>query len=140
MMRLTRVYRFSASHRLHSERLTADRNRELYGKCNNPFGHGHNYVLHVSVEGPVDSATGRVVSPGAIDGYVDDIVIRTFDHKDINTDVPDFSGVPTTENLALDIERRLRTGWDARFGAARLARVWIQETPRNTFELEISGN
>lgn len=139
-MRVTRVYSFSAAHRLHTDRLTPEQNRELYGKCNHPYGHGHDYVLHVSVEGPVDAATGRVVNPGAMDRYVEQRVLGVFDHKDMNTDVPDFQGVPTTENLAADIERRLRRGWQTNFPApARLERIWIQETPRNTFELRSRG-
>ena len=135
MTRLTRAYRFAASHRLHSDELTADRNRELYGKCNNPYGHGHNYVLRVSVTGPVDNSTARVISPGALDTFVHARVIDIFDHRDMNRDVRDFAGVPTTENLAIDIERRLRDGWAATFGEVRLDRIWLQETPRNTFEL-----
>jgi 6-pyruvoyltetrahydropterin/6-carboxytetrahydropterin synthase len=138
-MKLTRVYRFCASHRLHADELSAEQNRQLYGKCNNPFGHGHNYVLHVRVSGSVDRATGRLINPGEMDRYVRDRVIRVFDHVDMNRDVPDFAGVPTTENLAFDIERRLRQAWNGRFGPARLDRVWIQETPRNTFELKSSG-
>jgi 6-pyruvoyltetrahydropterin/6-carboxytetrahydropterin synthase len=110
-------------------------NREIYGKCNYPFGHGHNYELHVSVAGPVDPANGRVVSPGELDRYVAERVLRVFDHKDMNSDVPGFNGVPTTENLVVDIDRRLRDDWPALFGGARLERIWIQETPRNTFEL-----
>ena len=135
MTRVTRAYRFSSSHRLHSEELSADRNRELYGKCNNPYGHGHNYVLRVSVTGRVADASGRVVSPGLLDRFVRERVIDVFDHRDINTDVPDFQGVPTTENLAAEIDRRLRSDWDGRFAPAVLDRIWLQETPRNTFEL-----
>jgi len=135
-MRLTRVYRFAASHRLHTDRLSERLNRELYGKCNNPFGHGHDYVLHVTAEGEVDAVTGRVVNPGDMDRYVAERVIEIFDHKDINSDVPDFKGVPTTENLAVDVEYRLKSGWAERFGPVRLESVRIRETPRNTFELK----
>ena len=134
-MRLTRTFRFSASHRLHSEQLTADRNLELYGKCNNPYGHGHDYVLRVSVRGEVDPRTGRVVEPGRLDRYVQDRIVSVMDHKDLNTDVAGFRGVPTTENLVFEIERRLRTGWTAHFPNARLDRIWVQETPRNKIEL-----
>lgn len=134
-MRLTRTYRFSSSHRLHSDQLSAECNAELYGKCNNPFGHGHNYVLRVSVSGQMDESTGRVASPGELDRYVHRQVISVFDHRDMNTDVPEFAGVPTTENLALEIERRLAAGWAATFAEVKLERIWIQETPRNTFEL-----
>ena len=135
MTRVTRSYRFAASHRLHSDELTSDQNRELYGKCNNPHGHGHDYVLRVSVSGSVDQMSGRVISPGALDSYVRQQVIEVFDHRDMNRDVRDFRGVPTTENLALDVERRLRANWADTFASAALERVWLQETPRNTFEL-----
>ena len=137
-MRLTRTYRFSSSHRLHSDRLTSEENRDLYGKCNNPYGHGHDYVVRLSVSGPVDEATGRVVSPGDLDRYVREHIIAVFDHRDMNTDVHDFQGVPTTENLALDIDRRLRAGWSSVFGDVALDRIRIEETPRNTFELRNS--
>lgn len=135
MTRVTRTYRFSASHRLHSDELTLEENRNLYGKCNNPYGHGHDYVLRVSVAGAVDETCGRVVSPGALDGYVQSRVVDVFDHRDMNADVPDFQGVPTTENLATDIARRLRENWAASFGDVALDGIWLQETPRNTFEL-----
>src|SRR5215218_6207516 len=102
-MRLTRTYRFSSSHRLHSDQLSAETNEQLYGKCNNPFGHGHDYVVRVSVSGSVDGVTGRVVTPGHLDRYVHQHVISVFDHRDMNTDVAGFHGVPTTENLALEI-------------------------------------
>lgn len=134
-MRLTRVYRFSASHRLHSDQLTEAENRDLYGKCNNPWGHGHNYLIHISVRGVPDGGTGRILSPGALDRWVQDRLISVYDHRDLNTDVPDFPGVPTTEILALDAERRLRAGWP--FPEAELDRIRVQETPRNTFELRI---
>ena len=134
MTRLTRTYRFSASHRLHSDALSPESNLELYGKCNNPYGHGHDYVLRVSVRGSVDQATGRVVPPGKLDRYVQRRVTAVFDHKDMNTDVRDFEGVPTTENLVRDIEKRLRGDWPAEFGSLQLDGVWIQETPRNLFE------
>jgi 6-pyruvoyltetrahydropterin/6-carboxytetrahydropterin synthase len=69
-MTLTRAYRFSASHRLHTARLSPEENAELYGKCNNPFGHGHNYLLEVTVRGNIDGPTGRLISPGALDRLV----------------------------------------------------------------------
>lgn len=133
-MRVARTYRFSASHRLHSAELSPEQNQDLYGKCNNPYGHGHDYVLRVTVRGEVDSETGRVVEPGKLDRYVHSLITDVFDHKDMNTDVADFAGVPTTENLVRDIERRLRQRWHAQFGATELDAIWIQETPRNTFE------
>ena len=136
-MQLTRVYRFAASHRLHSDQLTPERNSDLYGKCNNPYGHGHDYVLQITVEGRVEPASGRVVNVASLDRFVHEHVISVFDHKDMNTDVRDFEGVPTTENLASDIGRRLERAWNGSFGDAKLARVWIQETPKNTFELRM---
>jgi 6-pyruvoyltetrahydropterin/6-carboxytetrahydropterin synthase len=131
-VRLTRRYRFAASHRLDSPALTAEQNRKLYGKCNNPFGHGHDYVLEVSVEGPVQE-NGMMVDREALDALVAEKVLRRLDHKDLNRDVPELAGVPTTENLAQLVERLLRAGWNL---TPRLARIRIAETERNTFELE----
>lgn len=136
MTRLTRRYTFSASHRLHTAAMTDEENAELYGKCNNPFGHGHNYVLEVSVRGPVDAESGRVVSIGELDAYVEREVICRLDHKDMNHDVPDFAGlVPTSENLSVVVEKRLRRKWSDSFGTALLDAVRVQETKRNLFEL-----
>lgn len=137
-MRITRVYRFSASHRLHSPSLSDQENTELYGKCNNPFGHGHNYVLHVTVEGRPDMATGRIVNPAALDRYVNERILQVFDHRDMNVDVEGFQGVPTTENLAREVARRLESDWARNFETAGLDRVFVQETPRNKFELRTS--
>jgi 6-pyruvoyltetrahydropterin/6-carboxytetrahydropterin synthase len=134
-VRLTRRYRFSASHRLDSPALSAEENRRLYGKCNNPYGHGHDYVLDITVEGPRD-ATGQVVDRRALDALVRGQVIERLDHTNLNADVPDLAGaVPTTENLAAAIQRSLEQGWAL---PARLKRVRISETDRNIFELETS--
>ncbi len=138
MFRLTRRYRFSASHRLHSTALTAEENRELYGKCNNPYGHGHNYVLEVSVRGPVEPETGRVADIAALDRLVTEMAVRPFDHRNLNADAPEFATVPaTTENVALVIERRLENAWREVFPGEwpRLDRIRVQETKRNTFEI-----
>ena len=132
-MRLTRRYRFSASHRLNSDALTGEENARLYGKCNNPFGHGHDYVLDVSVEGEVDAA-GQIVDRNALDTLVQERVLDQVDHRNLNCDLPELhSQVATTENLAFAIERMLARDWTL---PARLARVRISETARNTFELE----
>jgi 6-pyruvoyltetrahydropterin/6-carboxytetrahydropterin synthase len=132
-MRLTRRYRFSASHRLNSDALTPDENARLYGKCNNPFGHGHDYVLDVSVEGPMD-ASGQIVHRAALDALVQERVLGHVDHRNLNCDLSELqSQVATTENLAFAIERMLARDWTL---PARLARVRISETARNTFELE----
>ncbi len=137
MIRLTRRYRFSASHRLDSPALTPERNRELYGKCNNPFGHGHDYVLEVSVEGPVGE-DGRAADLVALDRLVASAVLAGLDYKDLNRDVPGLVGVvPTTENLALEVRRRIDARWKEEFPGAwpRLERIRIGETKRNYFEL-----
>jgi len=132
-MRLTRRYRFAASHRLNTDALTMEENARLYGKCNNPFGHGHDYILDVSVEGPVD-ASGQIVERQALDALVEQQVLARVDHRNLNCDLPDLQGqVPTTENLAFTIEAMLQRQWTL---PARLARVCISETARNTFELE----
>jgi 6-pyruvoyltetrahydropterin/6-carboxytetrahydropterin synthase len=136
MTKLTRRYRFSASHRLHSPVMTEQENAELYGKCNNPFGHGHNYILDVAVRGPVDAQSGRVVNIGELDEYVERQVIRHLDHKDMNRDVPEFQDVvATTENLSVVIEHQLRRDWNHSFGNCSLDAVRVQETKRNLFEL-----
>lgn len=135
-MRVTRRYKFSASHRLHSPSLSEAENAGVYGKCNNPYGHGHDYVLHVSVRGEVDEATGRVLSPGLLDEFVRSEVLAVLDHKDMNRDVAEFAGlVPTTENLAVVVNGRLRSKWDKQFPEAALESVRLEETRRNYFEL-----
>jgi 6-pyruvoyltetrahydropterin/6-carboxytetrahydropterin synthase len=129
---LTKLYRFSASHRLHSPELSEDENQCLYGKCNNPYGHGHNYVVEVTVTGPVDPRTGMIANLGELDPFVEREVVESFDQKYLNEEVPEFRvSVPTTENVAREIYRRLKT-----FPAARLERVRIQETSNNSFEYD----
>jgi len=133
-MRLTRSYRFSASHRLHAPALGEEENRAIYGKCNNAWGHGHNYVLQVSVAGRVNEATGQLVNVGALDALVRETAIDPLDHRDLNRDVEAFARlVPTSENVAIEIERRLRQSWPATFPA--LAGVRLLETKRNSFEI-----
>jgi 6-pyruvoyltetrahydropterin/6-carboxytetrahydropterin synthase len=127
---LGRRYHFSASHRLHSVHLSEEENSRVFGKCNNPFGHGHNYVLEVSVSGRVDPATGMIANLADLDGFVEKAVLQVFDHKSLNEDVPVFrEKVPTTENLCIDIYNRLKT-----FSHAKLERVRIEETRNNSFE------
>jgi 6-pyruvoyltetrahydropterin/6-carboxytetrahydropterin synthase len=127
---LTRRYRFSASHRLHRSRFSEEENRRLYGKCANPHGHGHNYEVEVTITGPVDSATGMVANLGDLDPFVEREVVEAFDHKYLNEQVVEFREiVPTSENLCSEIYRRLRA-----FPSARLERVRIEETSKNSFE------
>jgi 6-pyruvoyltetrahydropterin/6-carboxytetrahydropterin synthase len=138
MIRLTRRYRFSASHRLRSPHLSEAENQELYGKCNNPHGHGHDYSLEVSVRGAVDEASGRVVNVEALDRLVAEHVLRAFDHKNLNSEVPEFAEAPpTTENVVLEIRRRLGANWKAAFPGATpvLERIRVHETKRNIFEI-----
>ena len=130
-MRLTRRYPFSASHRLHAPELSEEENEKLFGKCNNPYGHGHNYVLEVSVEGEPDDRT-------VLDDFVRRTALNRVDHVDLNQDVEEFRDtVPTTENLSLAVHGWLRAGWNAEFGnkGATLSRIRIEETARNHFEV-----
>ena len=93
---------------MHTQRLNAEQNRELYGKCNNPYGHGHNYEVEITVKGPVDSATGRAVDLAELDRLVKAEVLDAFDHRNLNTEIPRFADlVPTSENLAIELDRRL---------------------------------
>jgi len=132
-LRLTSRYHFSASHRLATAALTAEENRRVYGKCNNPYGHGHDYVLEVSVEGPVGE-DGQLVRREELETLVADRVLALLDHKDLNTDVAGFAGrVTTTENLAAVIRAQLEQHWTL---TPRLAGLRISETPRNTFSWE----
>jgi len=127
---LGRRYRFAASHRLHSEKLSDPENYRVYGKCNNPYGHGHNYVVEISVSGKVDPETGMIVNLTDLDGYVEREVIEAFDHKSLNEEVEVFRDrVPTTENLCIEIFRRLK-----KFPLASLERVRVEETSNNAFE------
>ena len=138
MIDLTRKYTFSASHRLHSDAFSEAENEELFGKCNNPYGHGHDYEIFVTARGPLDEATGRVCSISVLDDLVKKHVVNAYEHRNMNTDVPEFvSAIPTTENLAAAIAARLREHWMEAFplGEPRLCKVRIRETDRNVFEL-----
>jgi 6-pyruvoyltetrahydropterin/6-carboxytetrahydropterin synthase len=127
---LGRRYHFSASHRLHSAHLTEKENSRVFGKCNNPFGHGHNYVLEVNLSGNVDPATGMIAHLADLDDFVENAVLQAFDHKSLNEDVAAFhERVPTTENLCIEIYERLRC-----FSHAKLESVRIEETRNNSFE------
>lgn len=129
--RLGRRYRFAASHRLHHPKFSAEENRRLYGKCNSPYGHGHNYVVEVILAGPVDAATGMIANLGELDPFVEREVVSAFDHKYVNEEVAEFKNcVPTTENLCREIYRRLRG-----FSGARVEGVRIEETSKNRFEI-----
>lgn len=127
---LTRRYRFSASHRLHSPAMSADENRDVYGKCNNPHGHGHNYALEVTVSGQVDPSTGMVCNLVDLDGFVEKEVLSRYDLENLNH-IQEFAGtVPTTENLCIHIFEIMQRG----FSQAHLERVKLEETMMNSFE------
>jgi 6-pyruvoyltetrahydropterin/6-carboxytetrahydropterin synthase len=139
MTRVTRRYKFAASHRLNSSQLSEKQNGELYGKCNNPYGHGHDYVLEVSVAGPLDPVSGQVVNVPALDRLVQEQILRDFDHRYFNADVREFLNdvIPTSENILRVIEDRLSVNWPKVFpgNGPRLEGIRLQETKRNRFEL-----
>lgn len=130
-MTLTRTYEFAASHRLHSAALSQAENDDLYGKCNNPAGHGHNYILEVTVEGQPDARTGFLCDLGALDRAVESLVVDRYDHKNLNADLPEFHDrITTSEVVVQEI-------WDRLEGnvPAILSRVRLHETARNIFEV-----
>jgi 6-pyruvoyltetrahydropterin/6-carboxytetrahydropterin synthase len=131
-MRTTRVYEFAASHRLHSPHLSDDENRDLFGKCNYPNGHGHNYILEVTVAGPLDDLSGRVMRHEDLDKIVHQEVVDRYDHRHLNYDIPEFEDlVPSTEVVTRMIWQRLVGEIPA---PARLVSVLVRETARNIFE------
>jgi 6-pyruvoyltetrahydropterin/6-carboxytetrahydropterin synthase len=138
MIRMTRRYKFSASHRLHCDALNEAANRDLYGKCNNPYGHGHNYVLEVTVRGPLNIKSGQIANVRLLDTLVSRAVIHDFDNKNLNADIVEFgSSVPTSENITNVIVQRLDTHWKTAFPGEWpvLDRVLLRETRKNSFEL-----
>jgi 6-pyruvoyltetrahydropterin/6-carboxytetrahydropterin synthase len=127
---LTRRYMFSASHRLHSDAMSDAENAATYGKCNNPYGHGHNYTLEITVSGPVDESTGMICNLVDLDGFVQREILERFDHQNLNT-LTEFAGtVPTTENLCMGVYDILQRG----FRRAHLEKVRFEETMMNSFE------
>jgi len=127
---LTRRYIFSASHRLHSDELSDSENLAIYGKCNNPYGHGHNYALEVTVSGQVNPQTGMVCNLAELDDAVRREVLDRFDHDNLNVRQEFAAAVPTTENLSEVIFNILQQS----FTAAHLDRVRLEETMMNSFE------
>jgi 6-pyruvoyltetrahydropterin/6-carboxytetrahydropterin synthase len=127
---LTRRYMFSASHRLHSAALSTQENQDTYGKCNNPYGHGHNYALQVTFSGQVDPSTGMICNLVDLDDSVRGKVLERFDIQNLNR-LPEFAAtVPTTENLCIVIYEILQRG----FTLAHLEKVRLEETMMNSFE------
>jgi 6-pyruvoyltetrahydropterin/6-carboxytetrahydropterin synthase len=129
---LSRRYRFSASHRLHSDQMSEGENSATYGKCNNPHGHGHNYVLEVTVSGKVDESTGMVCNLVDLDNCVQREVVTRFDLENLNMKPEFANSVPTTENLCLVIYDILKRS----FAQAHLEKVRLEETMMNSFEYE----
>jgi 6-pyruvoyltetrahydropterin/6-carboxytetrahydropterin synthase len=129
---LGRRYHFAASHRLHTTKLSEEENDRVFGKCNNRYGHGHNYTLEVRFSGPVDPATGMIANLSDLDAFVNERAIEPFDHRSLQDEVPAFRhAVPTTENLCVEIFQRLKT-----FPFATLETVRVEETSNNSFEYE----
>jgi 6-pyruvoyltetrahydropterin/6-carboxytetrahydropterin synthase len=127
---LTRRYLFSASHRLHCDEMTAAENQAVYGKCNNPHGHGHNYSVEVTVAGRVDRRTGMVCNLVDLDAFVHEKILERFGHQNLNT-LAEFEGtVPTTENLCIEVFDILEQD----FHHAQVDKVRIEETMLNSFE------
>lgn len=131
MTTITRSYEFSASHRLHAPGLSDAENIELFGKCNNPQGHGHNYILEVTVSEEINEKTGMMVDLAQLDAVVNTLVVDYLDHKNLNSDIPEFSDVnPTSEAVTQMI-------WNKLYGRlpAKLMKVRLRETARNSFEI-----
>jgi len=129
---MTRRYRFPAAHVLRRADFSEAENQRVYGKCANPNGHGHDYTVEVTVSGPVDDATGRVLEPARLDDLVEGALLRRFSHRLLNDDPLFAERVPTAENIARAAHALLREGVAA--GGARLRRVRVRETRNNTFD------
>jgi 6-pyruvoyltetrahydropterin/6-carboxytetrahydropterin synthase len=126
MVYLTRKAEFSASHFYHSPALTVEENQRLFGKCNNPHGHGHNYILEVTVKGRVDARSGFVVDLKQLKEIMNREVVDVLDHRFLNKEIEEFKKqIPTTENLAVNIWNRLQP----KLNLATLHRVRVYETP-----------
>jgi 6-pyruvoyltetrahydropterin/6-carboxytetrahydropterin synthase len=126
---LSRRYHFSASHRLHSEAYDAARNLAVFGKCNNPHGHGHNYMVQVTVSGQVDATTGMVCDLAELDAFARTNVLDRFDHTNLNTLDCFADRISTTENLTTEIYRIFQG-----FTGAHVERVHVGETSNNSFD------
>jgi 6-pyruvoyltetrahydropterin/6-carboxytetrahydropterin synthase len=127
---LSRRYLFAASHRLNSEAMSEEENQTTYGKCNNPFGHGHNYTVEVTVSGRVDEKTGMVCNLANLDAFIEREVLARYGHENLNTLREFAQEVPTTENLCIQIYEIVQRG----FLEAHLERIRLEETMMNSFE------
>ena len=134
-MQLTRRVRFSAAHRYHRPEWSEERNRQVFGPCANPHGHGHDYLLEVTVQGQVDPVTGFSVDLGMLDAVLREEVVEPLDHQHLNHAVPEFAPgglIPTTENILLLLWKRIQP----RLGAACLVRLRLHENPDFFVEYE----
>ena len=130
---VTRRMHFNAAHRVHNPRLPDEENRSLFGKCNNPNWHGHNYTLEVSVAGAIDERTGYVLDLARLKGIVQREIIDQADHRNMNIDVPFMQGIiPTSENIVVACWRLL----EPLVAPARLAKLRLWETENNYVEYE----
>jgi 6-pyruvoyltetrahydropterin/6-carboxytetrahydropterin synthase len=137
---LTRRYMFSASHRLHSDEMSPEENQATYGKCNNPFGHGHNYSFEITVSGPIDGETGMVCNLVDLDELVRQRVVERYDHQNLNCLAEFAEAVPTTENLCMSIFNIVKHQIVKRgLSTAHLEKVRIEETMLNSFEYAGEG-
>jgi 6-pyruvoyltetrahydropterin/6-carboxytetrahydropterin synthase len=128
---VTRLAHFNAAHRLHNPNWTAERNQTVFGKCNNPEFHGHNYELEVSVTGTIDPETGYVIDVKVLADLIKEEVEQRFDHKNLNTQTKEFAHLnPTAENIAVVIYQLLQP----RLAADLKLKVKLYETPRNFVE------
>ncbi len=126
---LSRRYHLAASHRLHAATYTDEQNRAVFGKCNNPHGHGHNYTIEITVSGSVDPVTGMVCNLADLDAFAQTNLLDPFDHQNLNTLFAFQRTVPSTENLSLEVHRIFES-----FPHAHLERVRIEETANNSFD------
>jgi 6-pyruvoyltetrahydropterin/6-carboxytetrahydropterin synthase len=126
---LSRRYHFSASHRLHTEAYDQERNRAVFGKCNNPHGHGHNYTVQVTFSGQIDPVTGMVCNLADLDSFARTNLLDRFDHTNLNTLDCFEDSVSTTENLSIEVHRIFQ-----RFPLAHLEQVHVEETSNNSFD------
>ena len=129
VVHFSRKYHFVAAHRLHVDSLSPEENRATFGKCNNPFGHGHNYVVQVTFKGPVNAATGMVTNLATLDAYAKREFLDLFDHSNLNTLECFRDLVPSTENLSVELWRIF-----AGYPEATLERVHVEETGNNSFD------
>ena len=126
MIRVTRKLEFSAAHYYHNPNFSPEENRRIFGKCNNPHGHGHNYILEVTVAGDVDPVTGMVVDLKDLKTLLETEVMQVMDHRFLNKEVPAFAtAIPTTENIAIEIWKLLAP----KLSSGKLHRIRVYETP-----------